>query len=72
MTFSVSTKLSDLTNNLSEVYSEVYRGCKERKKIKSVCNFIGFENDKLHYKCNEYKERWLAPISRFIKKFPFY
>ena len=26
--------------------------CKERKKIKSVCDFIGLKNNKLHYKCN--------------------
>ena len=44
----MSSKLSDLINNLSEIYSKECRGCKERKKIKSVCNLIGLKNNKLH------------------------
>ena len=55
---------------LNKIYSEECRGCKERKKIKSVCNLIGLKNNKLHYKCNECKKRWLKPISGLIKKFP--
>ena len=66
----MSSKLSDVINNLSEIYSEEYRRCKERKKIKSVCNLIGLKNNELHYKSNNYKKRWLTPISGFIKKFP--
>ena len=66
----ISSKLSDLINNLSEIYSEECRRCKERKKIKSVCNLIGPKNNKFHYKSNNYKKRWLIPISGFIKKFP--
>ena len=27
-----------------------YKGCEERRKIKSVCNFIGLKNNKLRYK----------------------
>ena len=38
------TSLSNLVDNLSEIYS------KECKGIKSVCNFIGFKNNKLNYK----------------------
>ena len=63
----ISSKLSDLTDNLSEIYNEECRGCKERKKIKSVCNFTELKNNKLHYKCNECeKKRWLAPISKIM------
>ena len=62
----MSSKLSDLINNLYDIYSKKCRGCKEIKKIKSVCDFIGL---KLHHKCNECKKRWLAPISALIKKF---
>ena len=66
----MSSKLSNLINNLSKIYSEECRGCKERKKMKSVCNLIGLKNNKLHYKCNECKKQWLKPISGLIKKFP--
>ena len=33
------SKLSGLINNLSEIYSKECRGCKERRKIKSACDF---------------------------------
>ena len=65
----MSSELSDLINNLSDIYSEKCRGCKERKKIKPVYNLTGLKNNKLHYKCNECKKRWWTPISRFLKKF---
>ena len=48
----MSSKLSDLLNNLSEVYRNECRGCKERK-TKSICNFIGVRKNKLHYKCKK-------------------
>ena len=44
------SKLSDLINDLSEIYSKQRRGYKERKKIKSLCDFVGLKNNKLHYK----------------------
>ena len=44
------SKLSDLINDLSEIYSKQLRGYKERKKIKSLCDFVGLKNNKLHYK----------------------
>ena len=66
----MSSKLSDLINNLSEIYSEECRSCKEETKIKSIRDFIGLKNDKLHCKCNDCKKIWLTPISALIKKFP--
>ena len=65
----MSSKLSNLVNNLSEIYSRECRGCKEKKKIKSVCDFIGLKNKALHHKCNECKKISLTPISGLIKKF---
>ena len=41
---------------------------KKEKKINSICYFIRLENDKLHYKCKEYKKK-LKPINGLIKKF---
>ena len=45
------------------------KDAREEKKIKSVCNFIGFENNKLNYKCKECKKGRLKPINGLIKKF---
>ena len=66
----MSTSLSSLVDNLSEIYKKECKGCEEKRKIKSVCNFIGLENNKLNYKCKECKKRSLKPINELIKKFP--
>ena len=57
-------------NNLSEICQKECKVCKERRKIKSVCNFVGLKNNKLNYKCKECKRRLLKPINELIKKFP--
>ena len=48
------TSLSSLVDNLSEIYKKECTGCEERRKIKSVCNFIGLKNNKLNYECKEF------------------
>ena len=47
----MSTSQSSLVNNVPEIYKKECKGCKERRKIKSVCNFIGLKNNKLNYEC---------------------
>ena len=66
----MSTSLSSLVDNLSEIYKKEFKVCEKRRKTKSVCNFIGIENNKLNYECKECKKRWLMPINGLIKKFP--
>ena len=44
----ISTSLSSLVDNLSEIYKKECKGCEEKRKIKSVWNFIGLENNKLN------------------------
>ena len=66
----MSTSLSSLVDNLSEIYKKEYEGCEEKEKIKSVCNFIGLKNNKLNYEYKEYKIRWLKLVNGLIKKFP--
>ena len=66
----MSTSPSSLVDNLSEIYKKECKGCKERRKIKSVCNVIGLKNNKLNYKCKECKKRWLKPVNGLIKNFP--
>ena len=46
------------------------KGCEERRKIKSVCKFIGLENNKLNYKSKECKKRLLKPMNGLIERFP--
>ena len=52
----MQTSLSSLVDNLSEVYDKKCRKCKERKKTKLNCKFVGFKNGRLNYKCKECKE----------------
>ena len=61
----ILTSLSSFVDNLSEIYSKKYRD----KNCKSMCDFIGFKNSKLHYKCKKCKKGQLKPINELIKKF---
>ena len=54
-------KLSDIVGNLSKVTKKECLECMKRKKIKSECEFIGFKNDRLHYKCEEVEKDVLSP-----------
>ena len=66
----MQTSLSNLVDNLSEIYSNDCKGCKEREKIKSMCDSIRIKNKKLYYKCKECNKRSLNSISRLFKKYP--
>ena len=66
----MSISLSILVNNLFEIYKKECKECKERRKVKSVCNSIGPRNNKLNYKCKECQKRWLKPVNGLIKNFP--
>ena len=65
----MSTSLSSLVDKLPEICKKECKGCKERKKIKLVCNFIWFKDDKSNYECKESKKRSLKPINELIRKF---
>ena len=66
----MQSKLSDLVDNLSEIYKKECKACMERKNIKSECNFIGFKNNKLNYKYKEWGKRCFKLINRSLKDFP--
>ena len=66
----MSTSLSNLVDNLSEIYKKECKSCRERKKITSGCNFIGIKNNRLHYKCKECSDESYKSINGLIKKFP--
>ena len=41
-----------------------------KKQIKSECDFIGFKNNRLNYKCKEWGKRYSKLIDQGIKNFP--
>ena len=47
------SRLSDLVDNLSEINNKDCKICRERKNVKSECEFIGFKSNRLNYRCKE-------------------
>ena len=69
----MQSKLSDLANNLSELSEINNKDCKkcmERNKIKSECQYIKHNKNKLIYKCKKCVDMSVKPISGLIEKFP--
>ena len=60
----ISTSLSDLVDNVSEIFKKECKSCMERKNIKSECNFIRLKNIRLNYRCKEYGKN----CSKLIKQ----
>ena len=44
--------------------------CMERKNIRLNCEFIGFKNGRLNYKCKECKKSYTKLTNESIKNFP--
>ena len=61
----MSTSLSKLVYNLSEIYTDKCRD----KNCKSECKFKGLKNKTFSYSCNECKTKQLKTINGLIKKF---
>ena len=66
----MSASLSSLVDNLSEIYKKECKARKERKKIRSKCNFIELKNKRLYYKCKECNDESFKSINGLHKKFP--
>ena len=66
----MSTSLSNLVDNLSGVYDKECKKCRERKKIKVNCEFVGFKNSRLNYKCKEWKKSCAKVVTESTKTFP--
>ena len=60
----MQSKLLDLVDNLSRINNKEYKSCMERKKIKSECNFIGFKNSRLNYKCKECSKKRSKKVNK--------
>ena len=50
----MSTSLSSLVDNLSEINKKECKTCIERNNVKSECKFIDFKNNRLNYECKEF------------------
>ena len=44
--------------------------CIERKNIKSECEFVGFKNNRLNYRCKECKGTSVKSVNDLFQKFP--
>ena len=66
----MSTSLSNLVDNLLGVYSKDCTRCMERKKIRLNCEFIGFKNGRVNYKCKECKKSHTKLTNESIKNCP--
>ena len=64
----MQSSLSKLVDNLSEVYDKECKKCRERKKIKVNCEFVGFKNGRLNYKGKECKKSCTKTLNG--KNFP--
>ena len=62
--------LSNLVDNLSGVYDKECKKCMERKKTKLNCEFVGFKNGRLNYKCKECKKSCPKVTNGSSKNFP--
>ena len=65
----MQSKLLDLVDNLSETNNKDCKTCMERKNIKSECDFIGFTNNRLNYRCKECKGIPTKSMNGLIEKF---
>ena len=66
----MSTSLSNLVDNLSRIHDKERKKCMERKNIRLNCEFIGFKNGRLNYKCKECKKSYTESTNESIRNFP--
>ena len=55
---------------MSEINNKDCKTCIERKNIKSQCEFIGFKNNRLNYRCKECNGTSAKSVNDLIEKFP--
>ena len=65
------TALSNLADNLSEIYTKKCRSCKKIENPNFEYCFVKLNNDKLVYKCGECKIEWEESLGhKLIEIFP--
>ena len=63
----MQTSLSNLVDNLSGVYDKECGKCGERKTNSVNCEFVGFKNGRLNYKCKECTKSWTKVTNESTK-----
>ena len=63
-------KLSSFVDNLSGTFNKECKPCMESKKVKSECDYIGFRDKRLNYRCKEGGKRRSKVISKAVRNFP--
>ena len=63
------SKLSGLVDNLPEINNKDCKKCMERNKIKSECEFIALNDNRLKYKCKKCNDISSKSINKLIKSF---
>ena len=66
----INRSLSDLVDNLSGINKQQCIRCKERINESTDCKHIGYENNRLIYKCVECKNISYKRIAPLIERFP--
>ena len=66
----IQGKLSNLVDNLPEINDKDCKTSTERKKIRSECEFVGFKNNRLNYRCKECNGTSTKSINELTEKFP--
>ena len=66
----MSTSLSNLVDNLSEINNKDCKKCMERNKIRSECEFVGIKDNRLKYECKKRDDISAKSVNELIEKFP--
>ena len=66
----MSSKLSNLVDNLSEINNKDCGTYMEGKNIKLECEFIWLKKNWLNYRCKECNGTFTKPVNDLIEKFP--
>ena len=64
----MSSKSSDLVDNLSEIYKKEFKGCKERKKANEYAILLDLKIINYITNAKNVKKRRLKPINGLIKR----
>ena len=65
----MSSKLSDLADNLSEFYKKIAKDAGKKEKSNQCAILLGLKIINYVTNAKDVKKRWLKPINRLIKKF---
>ena len=66
----MNSSLSTLVDNLSQINKQECNKCKERKNEPINCTHVGYENNRLTYKCDKSKNISYKPTTSSIERFP--